>query len=165
MGGSLDPKERVAVIYPLAVGWDYGAFTSTICVSLAGLLWRDILKQRGIHVRQWQFCKLNLPLVVVSMVASSAVLVGEMYVVHRTRCCLSFSLRTRVFWVEIWMVFMGICITLDIAQMIKQIDRTNVPHLFAGIRDRLGDIPIGIVFVVYITSEKTGILAIQDAAS
>ena len=54
--------------------------------------------------------------------------------------------------------------TLDIAQMIKQIDRTNVPHLFAGIRDRLGDIPIGI-FVVYITSEKTGILAIQDAAS
>ena len=43
--------------------------------SQAGLLWRDILKQKGIQVRQWQFCKLNLPLAVVSMVVSCAVLV------------------------------------------------------------------------------------------
>ena len=113
MGDSLDPKEQDAAIYSLAIGSDYGEFTFAICASLARLLWRDILKQRGIHVRQWQFCKLNLPLVVVSMVVSSAVLVGEMYVVHRTRCCLSFSLRTRVFWVEIWTVFMEICITLE----------------------------------------------------
>ena len=83
MGDSLDRKEREAVIYPLAIGLNYGAFTITICASLAGLLWRDILKQKGIHVRKWQFCKLNLPLVVVSMVVSSAVLVGEMYVVHK----------------------------------------------------------------------------------
>ena len=54
--------------------------------------------------------------------------------------------------------------TLDIAQMIKQIDRTNVLHLFARTQDMLGDIPIG-AFVVYISSEKTDILEIQDAAS
>jgi len=83
MGDSLDPKERDAAIYSLAIGSNYGAFTFTICASLAGLLWRDILKQKGIHIRQWQFCKLNLPLIVVSMVASSAVLIGEVYVVHR----------------------------------------------------------------------------------
>ena len=41
------------------------------------------MEPKGITVRQWQFCKLNLPLVVVSMVASSAVLVREMYVVHK----------------------------------------------------------------------------------
>ena len=42
-----------------------------------------------------------------------------------------------------------------VAQMIKQIDQTNVPHLFAGTKDEFGDILIG-VFVVYISSEKTG---------
>ena len=83
MGDSLDPKQRDTAIYTLAIASNYGAFTFTICASLAGLLWRDILKRKGIQVRQWQFCKLNLPLVVVSMVASSAVIVGEMYVVHK----------------------------------------------------------------------------------
>jgi len=83
MGDSIDPKQRDAAIYSLAIASNYGAFTFTVCASLAGLLWRDILKQKGIQVRQWQFCKLNLPLVVVSMVASCAVLIGEMYVVHK----------------------------------------------------------------------------------
>jgi len=83
MGDSIDPKQRDAAIYSLAIASNYGAFTFTVCASLAGLLWRDILRQKGIHVRQWQFCKLNLPLAVVSMVASCAVLVGEVYVVHK----------------------------------------------------------------------------------
>ena len=60
--------------------------------------------------------------------------------------------------------FHGNMYHLRIAQIIKQMDRANVPHLFARTKDRLGDIPIG-AFVVYITSEKTSILAIQDAAS
>ena len=50
MRDSLDPKERDAAIYSLAIGSNYGAFMFTICASLAGLLWRDILKQKGIHV-------------------------------------------------------------------------------------------------------------------
>jgi len=82
MGDTLDPK-RDAAIYSLAIASNYGAFSFTPRASQAGLLWRDILKQKGIQIRQWQFCKLNLSLVVVSMVASSAVLVGEMYVVHK----------------------------------------------------------------------------------
>ena len=53
------------------------------CTSLAGLRCRDISEQSGIHVRQWQLCKLDLPLVAVSMVVSSAVLVGEAYIVHK----------------------------------------------------------------------------------
>ena len=83
MGDSIDPKQRDAAIYSLALASNYGAFSLTVCASLAGLLWRDILRQKGVQVRLWQFCKLNLPLVVVSMVASCAVLVGEMYVVHK----------------------------------------------------------------------------------
>ena len=83
MGDTIDPKQRDAAIYSLAIASNYGAFSLTVCASLAGLLWRDILRQKGIHVRPWQFCKLNLPLVVTAMIASSAVIVGEMYVVHK----------------------------------------------------------------------------------
>ena len=83
MGESLDPRQRDAAIYSLAIASNYGAFSFTLCALLAGLLWRNILKQKGIHIRQWQFCKQNLPLVVVSMVVSSAVLIGEIYVVHK----------------------------------------------------------------------------------
>jgi len=83
MGDSIDPRQRDAAIYSLALASNYGAFTFAVCASLAGLLWREILRQKGIHVHQWQFCKLNLPLVVVSMVASCAVLIGEVYVIHK----------------------------------------------------------------------------------
>lgn len=83
MGDSIDLKQRDAAIYSLAIASNYGAFTFAVCASLAGLLWRQILRQKGIQVSQWQFCKLNLPLVVVSMVASCAVIIGEMYVVHK----------------------------------------------------------------------------------
>ena len=83
MGDSLDPRQRDAAIYTLAIASNYGAFAFTVCASLAGLLWRDILNQKGIHIHRWQFCKVNLPLLVVSMVTSSAVIVGEMYVAHK----------------------------------------------------------------------------------
>ena len=83
MGDSIDPKQRDAAIYSLATASHHGAFTFAICASLAGLLWRDILKQNGTQVCQRQFCELNLPLVVVSMVTSCAVLVREMYVVRK----------------------------------------------------------------------------------
>jgi len=81
MGDSLDPKERDAAIYSLTITSNYGAFEFTVCASLAVLLWRDILRQDGIRVHQWQLCKLNLPLVIVPMVTSSAVLIGEVYLV------------------------------------------------------------------------------------
>lgn len=82
-GQSIDPKTKDAAIYALAIGSNFGAFTFTFSASLAGLLWRDILRQKGIQVRQWQFCKLNFPLVITAMVAACAVLVGELYVIHR----------------------------------------------------------------------------------
>jgi Na+/H+ antiporter NhaD/arsenite permease-like protein len=83
MGDSIDPRQRDAAIYTLAIASNFGAFTLTVSASLAGLLWRDILRQKGVQVRKWQFCKLNLPLVVVSMVVSCAVIIAEMYVVHK----------------------------------------------------------------------------------
>ena len=84
-GRSLNPKQRDVAIHSSAITSNRGASTFTICASLAGLLWRDILRQKGIGIHQGQFCRLNLPLVVVSMVTPSMVLVGETCVVHKNR--------------------------------------------------------------------------------
>ncbi|TFY55949.1 hypothetical protein EVJ58_g7927 [Rhodofomes roseus] len=42
-------RERFGAIYALALGSNFGAFTLTFSASLAGLLWRRILRQKGIH--------------------------------------------------------------------------------------------------------------------
>ncbi|KAF8271028.1 hypothetical protein EI94DRAFT_1770556 [Lactarius quietus] len=76
---------RYASVYGLAIGSNYGAFTLTFSASLAGLLWRDILRQKGIHVRGWQFAGLNIGTFLVASVASGAVLIGQTLVVHGRR--------------------------------------------------------------------------------
>lgn len=81
--GAHDPRTRDGAIFALAVGSNYGAFTLTFSASLAGLLWRQILRDKGIHVRPLQFLLLNAPIALVAMLASSAVLVGQVYVTHR----------------------------------------------------------------------------------
>ncbi|OSX61707.1 hypothetical protein POSPLADRAFT_1046990 [Postia placenta MAD-698-R-SB12] len=76
----LDRRAREGAIYALALGSNYGAFTLTFSASLAGLLWRSILQQKGIRVRPRQFLMLNLPIAITAMTASSAVLLAQVYV-------------------------------------------------------------------------------------
>ncbi|KAF8312939.1 hypothetical protein DL93DRAFT_2081614 [Clavulina sp. PMI_390] len=78
-----NPSERTrdASIYALALGVNYGAFSLTFSASLAGLLWRDILGRKGIHVRAVDFARYNNPLIWCSMVVGCAVLVGQVYIV------------------------------------------------------------------------------------
>ncbi|OCH93494.1 hypothetical protein OBBRIDRAFT_306268 [Obba rivulosa] len=78
----LDPRTRDGAIYALALGSNYGAFTLTFSASLAGLLWRQILRQKGIRVQSIQFLRLNLPVAFTAMLSSSAVLVGQLYVLY-----------------------------------------------------------------------------------
>jgi Na+/H+ antiporter NhaD/arsenite permease-like protein len=68
---------QYASVYGLAIGSNYGAFTLTFSASLAGMLWRDILLQKGIHVRGRQFAGLNVGTFLVASVASGAVLIGQ----------------------------------------------------------------------------------------
>ncbi|KIP03230.1 hypothetical protein PHLGIDRAFT_497949 [Phlebiopsis gigantea 11061_1 CR5-6] len=77
------PRTRDGAVFALALGSNYGAFTLTFSASLAGLLWRQILREKGIHVRARQFLLLNVPIAAVAMAASSVVLVGQVYIVHR----------------------------------------------------------------------------------
>ena len=76
-------RTRDGALYALALGSNFGAFTLTFSASLAGLLWRQILRQKGIHVRARQFMLVNAPISVVAMCVGCAVLVGEVYVEYR----------------------------------------------------------------------------------
>ncbi|KAI0764389.1 hypothetical protein BD413DRAFT_641125 [Trametes elegans] len=75
-------EARDGAVYALALGSNFGAFTLSFAGSLAGLLWRAILRQKGIRVRARQFLALNLPVSAVAMLAACAVLIGQVYVEH-----------------------------------------------------------------------------------
>ncbi|KAK4168467.1 putative arsenite efflux transporter ArsB-like protein [Cladorrhinum sp. PSN259] len=70
-----------ATVYSMAVGVNYGAFSTAISASLAGLLWRDILAKKHIHVRRLDFARVNLPIIAIAMTVGCAVLVGEIYII------------------------------------------------------------------------------------
>ncbi|OJT07874.1 hypothetical protein TRAPUB_1224 [Trametes pubescens] len=77
------PRERDGAVYALALGSNFGACTLTFSASLAGLLWRGILREKGVRVRGAQFLALNLPVSALAMLVACAVLVGQVYVEHR----------------------------------------------------------------------------------
>ncbi|KAK4228709.1 putative arsenite efflux transporter ArsB-like protein [Podospora fimiseda] len=70
-----------ATVYSMAVGVNYGAFSTAISASLAGLLWRDILAKKHIHVRRLDFARVNLPIIAIAMTVGCAVLIGEIYII------------------------------------------------------------------------------------
>ncbi|KAI0629718.1 hypothetical protein C8Q77DRAFT_1236349 [Trametes polyzona] len=82
-GEVTDTRARDGAIYALALGSNFGACTLTFSASLAGLLWRGILRQKGVHVGARQFLLLNLPISAVAMGVACAVLVGQVYIEHR----------------------------------------------------------------------------------
>ncbi|KAI4744076.1 hypothetical protein E4T50_05537 [Aureobasidium sp. EXF-12298] len=71
-----------ATVYAMALGVNYGAFSTAFSASLAGLLWRDILARKHIHVRRLDFARENIPIIATSMVVGCAVLIGEIYIIR-----------------------------------------------------------------------------------
>ncbi|KAF8133013.1 hypothetical protein EV363DRAFT_1473756 [Boletus edulis] len=68
----------------LAIASNIGAISFTFSASLAGLLWRAILQQKGIHVKQRDFAFWNLlPLLVMTSVGLGIVS-AEMAVLYRS---------------------------------------------------------------------------------
>ena len=66
----------------MALGVNYGAFSTAFSASLAGLLWRDILARKHIKVRRLDFARVNLPIIAISMAVGCAVLIMEIYIVR-----------------------------------------------------------------------------------
>jgi Na+/H+ antiporter NhaD/arsenite permease-like protein len=64
----------------MALGVNYGAFSTAFSASLAGLLWRDILARKHIRVGSLEFARVNLPIIAIAMTVGCVVLVGEVYI-------------------------------------------------------------------------------------
>ncbi|KAL2257701.1 hypothetical protein VTK26DRAFT_9281 [Humicola hyalothermophila] len=71
-----------ATVYTMALGVNYGAFSTAISASLAGLLWRDILAKKHIRVRRLDFARVNLPIIAIAMTVGCVVLIGEVYIMR-----------------------------------------------------------------------------------
>lgn len=69
-------------VYSMALGVNYGAFSTAFSASLAGLLWRDILRRKHIRVSSRAFARVNLPIIAVTMIIGCVVLIGEIYIVR-----------------------------------------------------------------------------------
>ena len=53
----------------IAFGSNIGAFSFSLPASLAGLLWKSILKSKGIKIKRSEFLYLNmLPLIITSLI-------------------------------------------------------------------------------------------------
>ena len=74
-----DPRVMQAAIYSVAMGSNIGAFSYTFAGSLAGLLWRGLLADKGVVVSQWRFASVNLLPLLMQIVVSGAIVLGEVY--------------------------------------------------------------------------------------
>ncbi|KAI0172676.1 hypothetical protein GGR52DRAFT_580393 [Hypoxylon sp. FL1284] len=82
-GNTITSRNLWATIYSMALGVNYGAFSTAFSASLAGLLWRDILARKHIHVRRLDFARVNLPIITVAMAIGCAILIGEVYIFRK----------------------------------------------------------------------------------
>ncbi|KAJ6179280.1 hypothetical protein N7519_009741 [Penicillium mononematosum] len=81
-GTPISDRTWWATVYTMALGVNYGAFSTAFSASLAGMLWRDILARKHIRVGSLEFARVNLPIIAISMVVGCTVLVGEVYLVR-----------------------------------------------------------------------------------
>lgn len=68
-----------AAVLGVALGSNLGAFSYTFAASLAGLLWRMLLENKGITIRQRTFAILNFAPLCIQVVLVAAVIVLEVY--------------------------------------------------------------------------------------
>ncbi|CAH0045462.1 unnamed protein product [Clonostachys solani] len=83
-GVAISDRTFWATVYGMALGVNYGAFSTAFSASLAGLLWRDILMKKHIKVGNLEFARINIPIIAFTMVIGSAVLIGQIYITRKT---------------------------------------------------------------------------------
>ncbi len=74
-----DRRVLLAAVYSVAMGSNIGAFSYTFAGSLAGLLWKGLLADKGVRVSQWKFAKVNALPLLMQIVVSCAIVLGEVY--------------------------------------------------------------------------------------
>ncbi|KAK1994644.1 arsenite efflux transporter [Colletotrichum falcatum] len=81
-GVAISDRMFWGTVYSMALGVNYGAFSTAFSASLAGLLWRDILGRKHIHIRRTEFARENVPIITIAMIVGCTVLVGEIYLMR-----------------------------------------------------------------------------------
>lgn len=81
-GIAISDRTFWATVYSMALGVNYGAFSTAFSASLAGLLWRDILERKHITVTRREFARENMPIIAIAMTVGCTVLVGEIYIMR-----------------------------------------------------------------------------------
>ena len=79
----VDTRTREGAIYALALGTNFGAYSFVFSASLAGLLWKGILKNNSINqiiVRKRDFAIQNFPSLIVSIAVAATALFVEIIV-------------------------------------------------------------------------------------
>jgi Na+/H+ antiporter NhaD/arsenite permease-like protein len=74
-----NPKIMSAAIYSVALGSNIGAFSYTFAGSLAGLLWRGLLLDKGIKVSQIKFALVNFGPLLMQTTVACAIIYGQLY--------------------------------------------------------------------------------------
>lgn len=74
-----DPRILIGAIYSVALGSNLGAFSYTFAGSLAGLLWRDLLGDKGVKISQAQFAVVNLVPLIMQTGVGCAIILGQLY--------------------------------------------------------------------------------------
>ncbi|KAK5195023.1 hypothetical protein LTR96_010645 [Exophiala xenobiotica] len=74
-----DRRILLGAIYSVAMGSNIGAFSYTFAGSLAGLLWRELLSDKGITVSQLKFALVNALPLLMQITTASAIVLGELY--------------------------------------------------------------------------------------
>lgn len=74
-----DEKILLGAVYSVAMGSNIGAFSYTFAGSLAGLLWRGLLADKGVEVSQWKFARVNFLPLLMQITVASAIVLGELY--------------------------------------------------------------------------------------
>ncbi|KAK1830900.1 arsenite efflux transporter ArsB-like protein [Podospora conica] len=82
-GNPISERKFWATVYSMALGVNYGAFSTALSASLAGLLWRDILAKKHIHIRRLDFARVNLPIIAIAMTVGCTALIAEVYIKWR----------------------------------------------------------------------------------
>ncbi|KAH7313905.1 arsenite efflux transporter [Stachybotrys elegans] len=84
-GRTVSARTFWGAVYSMALGVNYGAFSSVLCASLAGLLWHSILLSKGVLVRRLEFFRVNVPIIGIATAVGCSVLVGEIYITRPDR--------------------------------------------------------------------------------
>ncbi|WRT66863.1 uncharacterized protein IL334_003826 [Kwoniella shivajii] len=81
---TVSDRSLYGAVFTLAVGSNFGAYSFVFSASLAGLLWRSILSQKGIVITLREFMKWNLLPMMITMLVGCLIVAGEVCVIYKS---------------------------------------------------------------------------------